>query len=36
MTARFAPVQGINVSDSLYSKVVKELCNSRGAIWTLK
>lgn len=30
------PPQGITVSDSLYSKVVKELCSSRGAIWSLR
>lgn len=30
------PTQGITVSDSLYSKVVKELCTSRGAMWSLK
>ena len=29
-------LQGISVSDSLYSKVVKELCTSRGAIWSLR
>ncbi len=31
-----ATQRGISVSDALYSKVIKELCNSRGSIWTLK
>ncbi len=26
----------LTVSDTLYSKVVKELCTSRGALWSLK
>jgi hypothetical protein len=28
--------KGLSVSDTLYSKVVKELCTSRGSIWVLK
>ncbi|EFN57906.1 hypothetical protein CHLNCDRAFT_141955 [Chlorella variabilis] len=31
-----AKARGIGVSDALYSRVVKELCSSRGSIWTLK
>ena len=31
-----AKQRGIPVSDTLYSKVVKELCSSRGSIWSLK
>lgn len=31
-----ATAKGIPVSDSLYSKVVKDLCSSRGSIWSLK
>lgn len=31
-----ARAKGLVVSDTLYSKVVKELCTSRGSIWTLK
>ncbi|KAL4443420.1 hypothetical protein ABPG75_011157 [Micractinium tetrahymenae] len=31
-----AKARGLAVSDTLYSKVVKELCTSRGSIWSLK
>lgn len=31
-----AKAKGLAVSDTLYSKVVKELCTSRGSIWSLK
>ncbi|GAB4814270.1 hypothetical protein N2152v2_001316 [Parachlorella kessleri] len=31
-----AKAKGIQVSDALYSKVVKELCISRGSLWSLK
>jgi DNA-directed RNA polymerase-3 subunit RPC5 len=31
-----AKQKGLSVSDTLYSKVVKELCTSRGSIWSLK
>ncbi|PSC72452.1 DNA-directed RNA polymerase III subunit RPC5 [Micractinium conductrix] len=30
-----AKAKGLTVSDTLYSKVVKELCTSRGSIWSL-
>ena len=31
-----AKAQGLDISDSLYSKVVKELCQSRGGSWALR
>lgn len=31
-----ARAEGLNISDSLYQKVIKELCTSRGNIWSLK
>jgi DNA-directed RNA polymerase-3 subunit RPC5 len=34
--ATAAGAAGIEFSDGLYQKVMKELCTSRGAVWTLK
>jgi len=31
-----ARAEGLNVSDGVYQKVVKELCTSRGNLWSLK
>lgn len=31
-----ARAEGLSISDSLYQKVIKELCVSRGNIWSLK
>ena len=31
-----ARAEGLNVSDSVYQKVMKELCISKGNVWTLK
>jgi len=31
-----AQAQGINVTDTLYNKVVKDLCTSRGHLWSLR
>ena len=31
-----ARAEGVNVSDGIYQKVMKDLCTSRGNIWTLK
>lgn len=31
-----ASQKNLEVNDGLYGKVMKELCSSRGALWTLK
>lgn len=31
-----ARAEGLNVSDSVYQKVMKDLCTSKGNLWTLK
>ena len=31
-----ARAEGLSISDSLYQKVIKDLCTSRGNIWSLK
>ena len=31
-----ARAEGLNVSDSVYQKVMKDLCTSKGNVWTLK
>ena len=31
-----ARAEGLNVSDGVYQKVMKELCTSRGNLWSLK
>ena len=31
-----ARAEGLNVSDGVYQKVMKELCTSRGNLWTLR
>lgn len=31
-----ARAEGVNISDGIYQKVMKDLCTSRGNIWTLK
>ncbi len=31
-----ARAEGVNVSDGVYQKVMKDLCTSKGNVWTLK
>ena len=31
-----ARAEGLNVSDSVYQKVMKDLCTSKGNVWTMK
>lgn len=33
---QLAAQKGIDMTDTLFTKVIKDLCTSKGAVWSLK